>query len=71
MRILFILLLTSIIFYSCELPSGERNKKDGYSIIEIDNCEYIEVSYLVGTTHGYYSITHKGNCKYCVERNKK
>lgn len=62
------ILLVVVIFSGCELPSGKRDKKDGYSIIEIDNCEYIEVSYLVGTTHGYYSITHKGNCKYCVNK---
>lgn len=35
-------------------------------IVEIDSCEYIQYhNYL------YESITHKGNCKYCIERNKK
>lgn len=57
--------------FSCDTPQGERHKKDGYSIIEIDSCEYIEVSNWVGSQSGYYSITHKGNCKYCTQRNSK
>lgn len=72
-------LLTSLafavgaLFWSCEVPtpSANRIEKDGYSIVEIDSCEYIEVSYGTGANYGYYSLTHKGNCKYCVERNKK
>lgn len=32
----------------------------------IDDCEYLEFK-------GYqtYSLTHKGNCKFCIQRNKK
>jgi len=40
-----------------------REKKSGYSIVIIEQCEYIEVESMTGTTVGYYSITHKGNCK--------
>lgn len=54
----------------CETPAGNREDKDGYSIVVIDSCEYIEVSYAIGTQGGYYSLTHKGNCKYCKSRNK-
>lgn len=32
---------------------------------EYKGCEYL----VVGQGHGQ-SITHKGNCKYCLERNK-
>ena len=64
-------LLVAVIFSGCELPHGERGKKDGYSIVEIDNCEYIEVSSRLGYRSGYYSLTHKGNCKFCLERSKK
>lgn len=64
-------ILLIVIFCSCETPSGKRDKKDGYSIIEIDNCEYIEVSDWLGQSNGYYSLTHKGNCKFCIQRNKK
>lgn len=40
---------------------------DELSIVEIDNCEYI-----VCNAYSYrdIAITHKGNCKFCVERNK-
>jgi hypothetical protein len=64
-------LLVAVIFCGCETPSGQRYKKDGYSIVEIDSCEYIEVSSMTGANNGYYSLTHKGNCKFCAERSKK
>ena len=44
-------------------PSEKLGILSGDKIVEIDGCEYI----LIGNT----SITHKGNCKYCEERNKK
>lgn len=43
-------------------PAGERLTKDGYSVIVIEGCEYIEVRYWLGLDSGYYSLTHKGNC---------
>jgi hypothetical protein len=61
-------LLAVVFLIGCETPQGERHKKDGYSIIEIDNCQYIEVSNWVGSQSGYYSLTHKGNCKFCLQR---
>lgn len=69
--IIFYALLIAIIFCGCEHPAGQRESKDGYSIIGIDSCEYIEVSSMIGTDQGYYSLTHKGNCKYCTQRSKK
>lgn len=64
-------LLAVVFLIGCDTPQGERHKKDGYSIVEIDNCQYIEVSSLVGTQSGYYSLTHKGNCKFCLARSVK
>ena len=32
-----------------------------YDIIVIDSCEYVT---------GYYKLAHKGNCRFCKERNK-
>lgn len=58
-KILFI----ALVLVACEKPKGYRQEKDGYSIIEIDGCEYIEVSLNLGFDNGYYSLTHKGNCK--------
>jgi hypothetical protein len=35
-----------------------------YKVVEIDSCEYV-----VSMVHHGYSICHKGNCKFCLERN--
>ncbi len=40
---------------------------DEYRIQEIDGCEYIVVN---GRANEQPAITHKGNCKYCLERTK-
>ena len=40
---------------------------DVYHIQEIDGCEYILVN---GRENTEPALTHKGNCKYCLERNK-
>ncbi len=40
---------------------------DVYHIQEIDGCEYILVN---GRENSEPSLTHKGNCKYCLERNR-
>jgi outer membrane lipoprotein SlyB len=36
------------------------------SVLTIESCEYVWVS--VGHAGG---LSHKGNCKFCIERNKK
>ena len=40
-----------------------------YKTVVIDSCEYIEYDYGIVDSR-VYSITHKGNCKYCIGRNK-
>jgi hypothetical protein len=40
---------------------------DVYHIQEIDGCEYILVN---GMDNREPALTHKGNCKYCLERNR-
>ena len=69
-------LLVSVIFFSCSTPNENiTNPKENitnpkeytidkmnYGIVIIDSCEYI----IYGR-----KLTHKGNCKYCIERNKK
>lgn len=37
------------------------NKSKHYRVLEIDSCEYIKIG---------SQIMHKGNCKFCLERNK-
>jgi hypothetical protein len=62
-------LLFAVLFSSCIY---RENKNDTLStnhdiqdikIVVIDSCEYIQYH-----TYSYESITHKGNCKYCIER---
>ena len=76
-RILILLIsLTSILILisSCKKPSKQTFETDDQCYIqyikEIDNCEYIIIE--MNGAHGgsTYSITHKGNCKYCLERTK-
>lgn len=57
-----VMIIAIIFMVACETPDGDRTKKEGYSILTIDGCEYIEVSSMIGSNNGYYSITHKGNC---------
>jgi hypothetical protein len=35
-------------------------------IVVIDSCEYIQYH-----TYYYESVTHKGNCKFCAERQRR
>jgi len=60
-----------LILYACEpIPSKKIAVKHTYydtyqyKVVEIDSCEYI-----ASTVHYGYSICHKGNCKFCLERN--
>jgi hypothetical protein len=45
----------------------EYGSIDVYRIQEIDGCEYILVN---GRVNSEPALAHKGNCKYCLERNK-
>ena len=65
------LLIAIISIYSCEKsPKDDRESGDrNYSIKMIDSCEYIEFDNGVADQR-VYSLTHKGNCKFCKERNK-
>lgn len=48
----------------------DHSEGKNYNTVTVDSCEYIE--YDAGIfDHRVYSITHKGNCRYCIERNKK
>lgn len=39
-----------------------------FDIRVIDGCEYIEYSAWINPNCKIYTITHKGNCKYCKQR---
>jgi hypothetical protein len=69
---LFILLIT--IFFSGCYKINTNKKESNFvliqgqnplKIVEIDSCEY-----LLGEWGNATVLTHKGNCKFCAERNK-
>ncbi|MGB4817635.1 MAG: hypothetical protein WBP33_00850 [Saprospiraceae bacterium] len=67
-RILFILVVMVAVFYGCTEPMPvEKGDDITLAIKEIDSCEYLEYDAGVGHTR-VYSLTHKGNCKYCLAR---
>lgn len=66
-----LLLIMMFLMSSCgKSPRTETDSVLEYDVIEIDSCEYIMVqSQTYGIDLYVTSISHKGNCKYCKERN--
>ena len=50
------------------IPADYRKITTSY-IFEYDSCEYIIMQTFSNTGKGF--LSHKGNCKYCAEREKK
>lgn len=65
-------MLVAVFLFGCESPKGESSTDTGksYTIKVIDSCEYIECDYGIFDQR-VYSLTHKGNCKFCLARNAK
>lgn len=64
------LALMALLLMSCEeAPRTEKDSVIEYDVIEIDSCEYIMVQSETYRLKKATSIAHKGNCKYCKERN--
>jgi len=65
-------LLAVVFLVGCEKSQGEKtvDTNKGYNIKKIDNCEYIEVDSGIGDYYKY-TLTHKGNCKFCLARHAK
>ena len=61
MKKVLILALLAVIMAGCR--NGEVYKRSGDSCVvtEVDNCEYIKLL-------NAYGFQHKGNCKYCAQR---
>jgi hypothetical protein len=61
----------ALLLMSCgETPRTEKDSTLEYDVIEIDSCEYIMASNPKRVAgRKVISIAHKGNCKYCKERN--
>lgn len=67
-------LLVGLLFIGCSepipLPNPNTIEAKGYYIEILDSCEYIVYNKMEGSNYAVYSITHKGNCKYCLNRSK-
>lgn len=71
-KLIFLILLASMLCASCELKDRYMNrymiysKKDIYTysfdIVIIDSCEYLLNRDM---------LAHKGNCRFCKERNER
>lgn len=62
MKKTILLALTALMMVGCyDRPSEEV---DGVDIVAIDSCEYIRDL----TYYGYTVYNHKGNCRFCKER---
>ena len=61
----FFILLVMCCFFSCG-SGNDAKPEETYEIKVIDSCEYIYVSRRPWSSE--FSLTHKGNCKYCAER---
>lgn len=81
MKKIILLALIALMMVGCETRTEEQRYNDdylqvqnGYSVIIVDNCEYIVKTIDVAT--GFRSATqsgylaHKGNCRFCAERKK-
>lgn len=74
MKKILTLIFVVIAIIACDLPQTSdgigRNSYGDYNIVVIDSCEYIEYNSGFGNNH-VYSLTHKGNCKFCKLRPNK
>lgn len=67
-KLIFLILLASMLCASCESKDRDtRYTKNGiyiysFDIVVIDSCEYLLNRYM---------LAHKGNCRFCKERNER
>lgn len=71
-KIIAVVGLFSLIACTPSTPNkGDTAQTYGdFKLRVIDSCEYIEYDRTLGVD-GQYSLTHKGNCKFCKQRNEK
>ena len=68
MKKLIPILMMAFMMIGCHKQNQANNWRD-YKTIEVDSCEYI----LITTSSGnriYSDIIHKGNCRFCKQRQK-
>jgi uncharacterized protein YcfL len=66
MKKIILLTLVTLMMVGCDYQNPDGSYDTSKSLmtqtIVIDSCEYIE---------GYYTLAHKGNCRFCKERRQK
>ena len=71
MKKILLLALTTLMMTGCEHKTDaeieEAKRLNGFNIVVIDSCEYLEKSDAIGY-QGYGYFAHKGNCRFCKER---
>ena len=60
------IILAVLLLMSCESKGQPAGNVDGYEIIVVDSCEYLILPYYRGGV-----MCHKGNCRFCAERNRR
>lgn len=65
MKKIILLILTTMMMVGCDEPKS-INHIEGFNIVKIDSCEYIEQY-----TYMHLIYIHKGNCHFCKERRQK
>lgn len=69
---LICIFLITIVFSSCGETAQanhleQKQKHNRYNLVIIDSCEYLEGPAALPTN--WNVLTHKGNCKFCKQRN--
>lgn len=66
MKKIIILAFLATMMVGCGSSAEEDTElcKNRYHIIVLDSCEYYSHNYT-------FDLTHKGNCRFCAERNKR
>ena len=73
MKKIIILALATLMMVGCEYKTDaeieEAKRLNGFNIVVVDSCEYLENTDQAGY-FGYGYLAHKGNCQFCAERRK-
>ena len=71
MKKIILLALTALMMVGCEYKTDaeieEAKCLDGFNIVVIDSCEYLQKS----RANGFGYFAHKGNCRFCKERRER
>lgn len=74
MKKIILLALAALMMVGCEYRTDveikEAERLNGFNIVVIDSCEYLEKSEAFEYS-GYGYLAHKGNCRFCKERRQK